>query len=326
MKHLDWSKLSSSKQQNLIAQKSILILGTRDLSAQRIASLAKLADKSLLIFGHLKEDFISGFEDCPQFSSLKLAKLKASLESLPEKNATRSATKTTQAKKHQNISILTYRQTEAKYLLRELNLQAVLIVRGSYQYAFHYTPLFYEINKRNLKYKLLSPFNSQSEAKNYETQIKKSFGGLNAKSGKKCSDDKLMNLANQAGKFSFDYTFQTGAVLAKDNHFLLASHNTVVPFETAMLHFGSSKETHFGPPQDLNFYDTNHAEVELILQAQQQQLDLTGTTLYINLMPCPICARMLARSPIAEIVYQLDHSDGYAFKLLKQAGKKIRRV
>ena len=48
--------------------------------------------------------------------------------------------------------------------------------------------------------------------------------------------------------------------------------------------------------------------------------------MFINLMPCPTCARMLAMTDIEEFVYSIDHSDGYAVKMLEAAGKKVRRV
>ena len=34
---------------------------------------------------------------------------------------------------------------------------------------------------------------------------------------------------------------------------------------------------------------------------------------------------MLCETGISEIVYSLDHSDGYAVKLLEKAGKTVRR-
>ena len=43
-------------------------------------------------------------------------------------------------------------------------------------------------------------------------------------------------------------------------------------------------------------------------------------------MPCPTCARAIAKTEIEEVVYELDHSDGYAVKLLESSGKKIKRV
>jgi len=35
---------------------------------------------------------------------------------------------------------------------------------------------------------------------------------------------------------------------------------------------------------------------------------------------------MLSQTDIAEFVYQEDHSDGYAIKMLELAGKKVRRI
>jgi deoxycytidylate deaminase len=92
------------------------------------------------------------------------------------------------------------------------------------------------------------------------------------------------------------------------------------------MHYGASREKHFSPPNDLNYYDTVHAEVMLILQAQRQDIKLAGTTLFINLLPCPSCARMLCETPIVEFVYTNDHSEGYALRLLQAAGKKVWRL
>jgi deoxycytidylate deaminase len=77
---------------------------------------------------------------------------------------------------------------------------------------------------------------------------------------------------------------------------------------------------------DLNHYDVNHAEVELITQAVRDHLDLAGTTLFINVLPCPTCARMLTSTDIAEFVYAEDHSSGYAIRMLEAAGKTVRRI
>ncbi len=314
LKNYYWEKLSSSQKKLLTKQQAILILGSRELSETRIINLAsKLAGKKQLIFACIKEKYIAGFENCPQFANLSLKKLQKTLNQLP-------------INLQKKITILEYPQIYAKYLIRELNPSAVIVVRGSYQRAFHYTPLFYEIIKRNLQYKLVSPFANEKEALNYEKQIEEKLMPFEAKIKQKYSDRKLMNFAQQIAKQSFDYTFQTGAVLAKNGQFLLTACNRVMPYQTAMLHLGSSKEKHLGPPQDLNYYDTNHAEVEIILQALKTKISMSETTLYINLLPCPVCARMLAGSSIAKIVYQHDHSNGYGFRMLKDAGKQLQKV
>jgi deoxycytidylate deaminase len=99
-----------------------------------------------------------------------------------------------------------------------------------------------------------------------------------------------------------------------------------VPFQTYAMHHGASRERHFSPPNDLNHYDTVHAEVEMLIQAQKSHLDLNSTSLFINVLPCPPCSRMLAETMISEVVYINDHSSGYAVQILELSGKKVRRV
>ncbi len=131
-------------------------------------------------------------------------------------------------------------------------------------------------------------------------------------------------------KGSFDHTFQTGTILAKkvkDRYEpILASFNKVVPYQTYALLHGSSREKHFSPPHDTNHYDTIHAEMALLVEAHKKNISLKGMTLFVNLMPCPNCARTLAETDIAEVVYRIDHSEGYAADLLQKANKTVRRI
>jgi deoxycytidylate deaminase len=92
------------------------------------------------------------------------------------------------------------------------------------------------------------------------------------------------------------------------------------------MHHGALRERNFSPPNDLNYYDTAHAEVMLVLKSLKQGIKLANTTLFTNLLPCPNCALMLCDTEITEFVYAIDHSDGFAVQLLQNAGKKIRRI
>ncbi|NTW61981.1 hypothetical protein HGB25_01035, partial [Candidatus Saccharibacteria bacterium] len=102
--------------------------------------------------------------------------------------------------------------------------------------------------------------------------------------------------------------------------------NKTVPYQTFAWHFGPQRETHMAAPGDLNYYDTIHAEANLIVAAAKNCTNLSGTTLFINLLPCPNCAKILCETDINEVVYSLDHSDGYAVALLEKAGKTVRRL
>jgi dCMP deaminase len=309
LKSLNWQQLKTKDKQQLNQQRPIFVLGARDISQKRIQQLnQKLAAKRPVVWGCLTDDYIPGLEDSPQFKSLTLAKLKNSL------------------KQQKTVGVLNYPQRYAKYILKEINWSAVIAIHGSWHKAFHYRPEYYVISQKQLPYKLVSSFVDETEAKKYFTKIESELPSVGFKPNKKYTDEELLEFAARRARHSFDYTFQTGAVLAKDGRVLAAAHNRVLPYETYMLHKGASKEKHLAPPHDLNYFDTNHAEVELILTALDQGLDLTNSSLYINLLPCPICARMLARTPIKEIIYQHDHSQGYGLKLLTQAGKTLRRI
>lgn len=309
----NWQTLNQEKKEILRKKRALLILGSIDLSEARITNLAKKFTKKnfKVIWGCLDQDFIDGFMDCPQFRALQFIKLQKTLNTFPNIS---------------HFSILLYQQRDSKYVIRELKPRVVILVYDSWQKALHYTDIYYELIKKRIKYKLISPYNNLAEAKAYEQlltpQIKEKFQLPH----KKLSDQKLLACANIVAKQSYDHIFQTGAILARDQQILLTAYNRIVPFQTFARHFGSQKEINFAPPNDLNHYDTNHAEVEILIKAQEAKLDLTNTSLYVNLLPCPTCARMLSRTAIKRIVYEHDHSDGYAYKLLTTAGKKVERI
>jgi deoxycytidylate deaminase len=92
------------------------------------------------------------------------------------------------------------------------------------------------------------------------------------------------------------------------------------------MHHGYAREINFSPANDLNYYDTNHAEVEAVIAAGEQGIDLAGTTLFINVLMCPTCSRLFTSTGIAEFVYREDHSAGYAIQMLQAAHKTVRRL
>lgn len=303
-----WSSPSSIKTKQLVSDndKPILILGSRDISSKRIEQLTQqLISKRPVVWGCLAEEYISGLEDSPQFKTLSLTDLTHALKNI-------------KLTKNQQLDILQYSQEETVEIIKKILWSAVIGINGSWHRAFHYRDEYHALKKLHLPYKLVSSFVDETEARQYYEKIKPQLKSLKTLVGQKFSTDELLKLATQAGKNSFDYTFQTGAVLAKNGRLLLWSHNAVVPYETYMLHAGASKEKQLTPPQDLNHFDTNHAEVELLLKALKQKLDLNDCTLYINLMPCPICARMLSRTSIKKIVCELNHSQGYGKKILRE--------
>lgn len=307
LKIFSWQQLAE------IENSPILILGSREISSERITQLTnqllKNTDKTI-VWGVFIEKFIQGLENSPQFRTLTVKTLK---ESLVQLNSAR-------------VSILEYPQVQASAIIAKHNWSAIIGINGSWHRAFHYRDEYQIIKKLKIPFKFASAFTDEKEALEYESRIIAKRQKLSVNYGENCSENTLFKLVDEVSHRSFDNTWQTGAILAKNGEFLLATYNKVVPFETYALLHGANKEKHKTPPQDLNHYDTNHAEVEMVLEAARSNIDLNNCSLFINLMPCPICTRMLAQTEIKEIVYKDPHSNNYAITILEKAGKTIRQI
>jgi deoxycytidylate deaminase len=317
----DWANLAFGSKKPLRSLHAIFIAAPRELSEARFKQIIKeYLPQGDIVLGISKEAYVEGFEGQPQFRMQKRRPL--------EKLITQVDCSTSSNK----IYTLSYFQREAKYIFEKLHPQKVLLVNGSWKYAFHTQDLYYTLVKNDITYEMISPFTSEAEAKIYEHRIMKQIETNNPFMGGSFSEQEMLHNAELAAQFSFDYNFQTGVVLGslskqKDTYkFLARSFNKVVPFQTYAMHYGASREQHFSPPNDLNYYDTVHAEVMLILDVQKQGLNLDRTTLFINLLPCPTCARMFCETNITDFVYAHDHSDGYALRILQAAGKTVRRL
>ena len=313
--NFDWNELAFSSKKPLRDMKATFIAAPRDISAARFTQLVKTyLPQANIVLGLAKEDYILGFEGQPQFKTLQVAAVQNIISKV---NASPSPHK---------IATLSYFQRESAYILEKITFKKVLFINGSWKHLFHTRPVFYVLASQHTPYELLPAFTGETEAKAYEAKVTlpeiKPTGTF--------TDVEMLEMAEEMAKRSFDYGFQTGVALGrkkgKGYELVEWGFNKVVPYQTyAMLH-GASRETNFSPMHDLNHYDTIHAEVDFMLRAQKNKLDLRDTTLFINLLPCPSCARMFTQTDIAEFVYVEDHSDGYGFKMLTQANKKVRRI
>ncbi len=312
----DWLDLAFGSKKAVRELKALFIAAPRELSPKRFTQLVKTyLPKHNLVLGLAKEPFISGFEDQAQFKTLDRAKVQPIIGKV---NAARTPHK---------IYTLSYFQHELPFLLEKLGFKKVLFINGSWKHVLHSRPEFFTLTTLGLPYERLSPFADEQEAQAYAAAFDRPLvlpkGAFTAQ--------QMLELATEAAHHSFDYTYQTGVALGRKNSAgtykpLAVACNNVIPHQAYAMHHGAARETHFSPMHDLNHYDTVHAEVALLVKAQKQKLDLVGTTLFINLLPCPTCARMFVETDIEEFVYREDHSDGYAVKMLELAGKKVKRL
>lgn len=321
--HFDWNDLAFGDKKPLRELKAIFVMAPRELSASRFTQLVKeYLPKGNIVLGIAKEDYIDGFDGQPQFRTLELASVQATID------------KANAAKMPHKIYSLEYFQRDVDHVIGKLRFKHLVLVNGSWCYAFHNRSTYYVLANQHIPYDMVSPFSDEAEAQGQATILArdayKAAGLPSLPSRQTYSEAEMLKLADRTAKLSFDYNFQIGVSLGKKEagkyRLLTYSHNEIVPYETYAMHHGASRERHFSPPHDLNHYDTVHAEMSTIIEAQRQQFDLHATTLFINLLPCPTCARALSQTDIAEFVYRADHSEGYAIKMLELAGKTVRRV
>lgn len=314
--HFDWADLAFASKKPLRELDATFVAAPRALSTERFKQLIKIyLPKDNLIVGVAKEPYVLGLEDRPQFKTLQLEDIKPIIA------------KVNAASPQHKIYTLSYSQRDTVFIYEKIPFKEVLLINGSWYHGFHHRPEYYALVNSGTPFTKLSPFSSEAEAKEYATTTKLprlSNVGL-------FSEIDMMGLANQAAAHSYDYAgLQTGCAIGlkrgKTYDLIATAHNRVVPYETYAMHHGSEREKHFSPLNDQNHYDTVHAETMLLVTVQQQKRELQATSLFVNLLPCPACARMLCETDIKEIVYQQDHSDGYAVKLLTEAGKSVRRL
>lgn len=306
MNEIEWSR------------NKIFIAAPRELSAKRFTEIIKhYLPKGNIILGISEEPYVVGFEGQPQFKMLQQEVIQAVVDKVAESSSPNK------------IHLYRYAQNELPNIVAKLNeSQRILLVNGSWKYAFHNSEAYKILTTNNVPVKFISPFIDEDEARAYEAAHSPQLD-FPAK-GTVLTESELFAIADEAALQSYDYSFQTGVALARKNgdgyEYVTAAFNKVIPYQTYALLHGNSREKHLSPPGDTNYYDTIHAEMALLVEATGNNIDLKDTTLFINLLPCPNCARTLSQTSIGGIVYRYDHSNGYAADLLKMCGKKVKRV
>lgn len=316
MVDFDWADLAFASKKTLNDLKATFIFAPRELSTERFKQLVKTyLPQGNIVLGLAKEPYVDGFDGQVQFRTLRRQTVQPIIDKVNQSGA-----------KHRMYT-LSYFQREAPYILDKLQFRRVVLVNGSWHKSFHTRPEYYALVNKGVSYTMESPFVDENEAK-FAAGFLEIIS--NDPPNSIYSAKQMMRHAAQVGTQSFDHTFQTGVALGKrtpTGYKLLARVcNQVIPYPTYAMHFGASRETHFSPPNDLNHYDTIHAEMALIVKAGKQGINLKGTSLFINLLPCPTCARILSQTDISDFYYTQDHSDGYAIKMLQLAGKNIERI
>ena len=316
IKILDWNKLNQEKKKEISKKENLVFLaGSREMSKEKIKSLVeKYAEEgSYFLFGVLKESFIPELE-FEQFKTLKLKEVEKVVEGLGEIGLGK-------------VRIIEHRHEDLSYLISELKPKKVIFVNGSYKRAIHLRDEYWRALDAGAEIKIEKAFLDEKEARNFDKKIKRRKNyKIKIDKYKIYTDKELLELADEVSKRSFEWTWPVGAVLARKGKPKILAHNVVIPFETYALYNGSLREKFRAASGDQNYYDCNHAEMEIIEQARRRRIGLRGVTLYVTISPCPQCCRILSRTELSRVVFAQSSSEPAGLKLLEQSGIKVEQV
>ncbi len=310
----DWADMAFGSKKPLKGA-ATFVFAPRMLSKGRLSEIiGAYLSKGDIVFGVAKEPYIEGFHGQPPFSTLPLSAVRT------------MAQKVAVAGVANKVYVLQYFQREIDFIVDKLRPKHAVLVNGSWHQAFHTRSTYYVLTRIGTTFEYISPFSTATEAKRYADR----FAPVLPEPSTPGDELAMLSLAQTVAGNSFDTTFQTGCVLAKpskkDYRVIASGYNRVIPHQAAALHYGSIREQHYSMPGDTNHYDTIHAEMDLLLSVLRDGIDMTGHSLFVTTLPCPNCARTLSQTGLAEVVYQHDHSDGYAVKFFDKCGIKTRRI
>ena len=115
-------------------------------------------------------------------------------------------------------------------------------------------------------------------------------------------DREIINKLKVEAEKSSDWWRRVASAFIKDGQILLIAHNEHLPSPHSPYADGDPRNTlHKGVGTDIA--TAIHAEARLIADAARQGISLEGSSLYVTIFPCSICAKQIAFSGVKKIYY-----------------------
>ncbi|NLY53940.1 MAG: cytidine deaminase [Firmicutes bacterium] len=139
-------------------------------------------------------------------------------------------------------------------------------------------------------------------------------------------DEYFMQITRVVASRSTCLRRQVGAILVKDRHIVATGYNGAPRGLAHCSEVGCLREQQgIASGERHELCRALHAEQNAIIQAAVSGVSIKGATLYVNLFPCSLCAKMLINSRIQRIVYSADYPDALSHALLQEAGIELVR-
>jgi len=135
-------------------------------------------------------------------------------------------------------------------------------------------------------------------------------------------DRQMIAEARKEANKSSDWWRQVGGVVVRDGKPLLHDHNRHVPSEHVQYANGDPRDVvEAGTHNEL--YTSIHAEQAMIAHAAQTGTSLAGAFMYLNIFPCPLCAKLMAAAGIKKCYFATGSAWLDAESILKAHGVEI---
>ena len=137
-------------------------------------------------------------------------------------------------------------------------------------------------------------------------------------------DEYFLNIAKLVATRSTCLRRQVGAVVVKNKQVLATGYNGAPSGITHCDEVGCLREELDVPSGERHeLCRALHAEQNAFLQAARHGVNLEGSTLYITVQPCSICAKMIINTGVKKIVIQGSYPDKLGLNFLKEAGVEM---
>lgn len=135
-------------------------------------------------------------------------------------------------------------------------------------------------------------------------------------------DREMIARAQAEAEKSSDWWRQVGGAVVKDGKVLFQEHNRHVPSEHTQYANGDPRDVvEAGTHNEL--YTSIHVEQAVIAYAAKAGVSLEGASMYLNIFPCPLCAKLLAAAGIKKCFFATGAAWLDAESILKANGVEI---
>ncbi len=115
-------------------------------------------------------------------------------------------------------------------------------------------------------------------------------------------DRRMIEEAKKEAEKSGDWWRHVGAVIVKDGAIILRDHNHHLPSDHTPYANGDPRDAvQAGTSPEL--YTSIHAEQSLVAHAAKEGINLSETSIYMNIFACPPCAKIIAASGIKKCYF-----------------------